>query len=68
MTFELVRYNWPNTAAILALAVMPIVALTTLAQDRPRAAEAACMVAATNCQTPAITTVAMAASAGLSLE
>ena len=29
MTFELVRMGWPNTAAIVALAMMPIVALTT---------------------------------------
>jgi hypothetical protein len=28
MTFKLVRMGWPNTAAILALAIMPIVALT----------------------------------------
>ena len=36
MTFELVRMGWPNTAAILALAIMPVVALT--ARDRPAAA------------------------------
>ena len=68
MTFELVRYNWPNTAAILALAVMPFVALTTLTQDRPQAAEAGYVSTATNCQMPAATTVAMAMPAGLSLE
>lgn len=29
MTFDLIRAGWPNTAAILALALMPIVALAT---------------------------------------
>jgi hypothetical protein len=33
MTFELVRIGWPNTAAILALAIMPIVAFAA-APDR----------------------------------
>ena len=28
MTFDLVRLGWPNTAALLALALMPAVALT----------------------------------------
>ena len=31
MTFDLIRAGWPNTAAILALAMMPIVALATAA-------------------------------------
>ena len=29
MTFELVRIGWPNTAAILALALLPVVAMAT---------------------------------------
>ena len=29
MNFELVRIGWPNTAAILALALIPMVSLTT---------------------------------------
>jgi hypothetical protein len=33
MTFELVRIGWPNTAAILALAITPMVAFTA-APDR----------------------------------
>ena len=32
MTFDLIRVGWPNTAAILALAMMPMVALTTVAE------------------------------------
>lgn len=27
MTFELVRIGWPNTAAILALALLPVLAI-----------------------------------------
>jgi len=30
MTFELVRIGWPNTAAILALALIPMVSLATV--------------------------------------
>jgi hypothetical protein len=29
MTFELVRLGWPNTAAILALAAMPAIAISS---------------------------------------
>ena len=36
MTFDLVRIGWPNTAAILALAIMPIVALATWPIGAPR--------------------------------
>lgn len=32
MNFELVRAGWPNTAAIVALAIMPIVALCAAPQ------------------------------------
>ena len=48
MTFELVRIGWPNTVAILALAIMPIMALTTAAERRPVAAQ---IEAAAICQT-----------------
>lgn len=34
MTFELVRYGWPNAVAVLALAVMPLVALGLPAEQR----------------------------------
>ena len=48
MTFDLVRIGWPNTVAILALAIMPIVALTTAAERRPMAVQ---IEAAAICQT-----------------
>ena len=35
MTFDMVRLGLPNTAALVALAIMPVVALTTLADPRP---------------------------------
>jgi TRAP-type uncharacterized transport system fused permease subunit len=38
MTFELVRLGWPNTAAILALAVMPVVALSSASNTGTAAA------------------------------
>ena len=68
MTFELVRINWPNTAAILALAVMPAVAFATLAPARPSAAEAFAIEDATNCQPPVGITVALATVALVALE
>jgi hypothetical protein len=30
MTFELVRIGWPNTAAVLALALLPFIAFTAV--------------------------------------
>jgi hypothetical protein len=48
MTFDLVRIGWPNTVAILALAIMPLMALTTAAERRPVAAQ---IEAAAICQT-----------------
>ena len=33
MTFEMVRMGWPNTAAIVVLAVMPIVSLATIGRQ-----------------------------------
>lgn len=32
MTFDMVRYGWPNTIAVLALAVMPLIALALPAE------------------------------------
>lgn len=75
MTFELVRYGWPNTAAILALVAMPIVALTTLSGDRQPvgATEQAIteqtipVMPATNCLMPEAT-IALATLSRTSLE
>ena len=36
MTFELVKAGWPNTVAILALAVMPMLALLQSTQPAPQ--------------------------------
>ena len=58
MTFELVRWGWPNTAAILALAMIPIMASLI---DRPRAAAEAGIEPVTICQAEC-TVVAAAAS------
>jgi hypothetical protein len=51
MTFDLVRIGWPNTAAILALAIMPVVALTAGEDRRPASAQVERTEAATICQT-----------------
>lgn len=59
MTFELVRWNWPNTAAILALAVLPVVAMAATLDHAapPRATYAA--APASPCQSVAeLTTTA----------
>jgi hypothetical protein len=59
MTFDLVRVGWPNTAAILTLAIMPVMALTT-PPDRRLAA--ILVEPAAICQTsPACSTVIAAA-------
>jgi hypothetical protein len=68
MTFELVRINWPNTAAILALAVMPAVSLVTLAPSRLPAAEVRAIADATNCPLPDGVALALATVATASLE
>ena len=39
MTFDVIRLGLPNTAAIVALAILPVVALTTLADPRPAAGQ-----------------------------
>jgi hypothetical protein len=51
MTFDLMRIGWPNTAAILALALMPVVALTAKQDLRPVTAQVEQTEAATICQT-----------------
>jgi len=53
MTFDFIRLGLPNTAAIVALAIMPVVALTTLTDPRPAAAQVEQTEAATICQAPA---------------
>jgi hypothetical protein len=45
MTFEMVRMGWPNTGAIVALAIMPVVALATMPQRNADTFEAQCEVA-----------------------
>jgi len=68
MTFELMRLNWPNTAAILALMVMPIVALATLPSSSVPAAEGRILADATNGPLPYGTVTALAADPTISLE
>ena len=50
MTFDIIRLGLPNTAAIVALAIMPVVALTTFTDSRPAAAQAEQIEPVTNCQ------------------
>jgi hypothetical protein len=63
MTFNLVSIGWPNTAPILALAVMPMVALASGAGPRPYQARVQQIEPAAICLTLAEcpTTVASAA-------
>jgi hypothetical protein len=51
MPFDMIRLGLPNTTAIAALAFLPVVALTTLADPRPSAAPTEQVEAATICQT-----------------
>ena len=50
MTFDLVRLGLPNTAALVALAIMPVVALTTLTGPRPAVGPVEQAEAAAICQ------------------
>ena len=52
MTFELVRIGWPNTAAILALALIPILALTVSPAPKSEAAQTAAAESLDTCQPP----------------
>jgi hypothetical protein len=61
MTFELVRLGWPNTAAILALAVMPVVALSSASNSSTGAARVRPAETAAFC--PAVTDGLMALAA-----
>ena len=63
MTFNLVRMGWPNIAAILALAIMPVVALTTVPEPRPAAAQLEQVEPAANCLTLAECSAIIAAAA-----
>jgi hypothetical protein len=69
MTFDMIRWGLPNTAAIVALAIMPVVALTTLATPQPAARQVEQIEPATICQAPvACADIALAAAPGSVLE
>ena len=57
MNFELVRVGWPNTVAIVALAIMPIMSLATVPQRGEAAAQT---VDATICPAPPDSSMAFA--------
>jgi hypothetical protein len=61
MTFDMIRFGLPNTAALVALAIMPIVALTTLGDPRRAAGPTEQIEAATICQTSCAQVAAIAA-------
>ena len=63
MTFDMIRLGLPNTAALVALAIMPVVALTTLADPRPAAGQVEQIEPATICQVPAACTEIVVAAA-----
>src|SRR5471032_3618904 len=52
MNFDLIRLGLPNTAALVALAIMPIVALTMPTDPRPAAGQIEQAEPATICQAP----------------
>jgi len=63
MTFDINRLGLPNTAALVALAIMPVMALTTLADPRPAVTAIEQAEAAAICQAPvACTQIAFAAA------
>ena len=69
MTFDMIRLGLPNTAALVALAIMPIVALTTLTDPRPAAAQVEQVEPAAICQTSAAcAAITVAAAAEFVLE
>ena len=69
MTFDMIRLGLPNTAVLVALAMMPVVALTTLAAPRPAAGQVEQVEPATICQVPvACTEIALVAAPGVVLE
>jgi hypothetical protein len=52
MTLDLIRLGLPNTAALVAMAIMPVVALTTLTDPRPAAAQVEQVESVAICQAP----------------
>jgi hypothetical protein len=68
MTFELVRAGWPNIAAIVALAMAPMVALTATADRRTETMQVQQVEPATTCQAPAECGIVIAAVAGTVIE
>jgi hypothetical protein len=60
MTFNLMRIGWPNTAAILALAALPFVAVATLAGQPPAVTAVAPIEVAANGPTPSACSVLLA--------
>jgi len=69
MTFDVIRLGLPNTAALVALAIMPVVALTTLADPRPAAGQVEQIEPASICHAPvACTEIVVAAAPGFVLE
>jgi hypothetical protein len=45
MTFDLMRLGWPNLVAVVALALLPVVSLTTLSEPGGAAANSRQVVA-----------------------
>jgi hypothetical protein len=69
MTFDMVRLGLPNTAALVALAIMPVVALTMLTGPRPATGRVGQIEPATICQAPVTCTeIAVAAAPGFVVE
>jgi len=62
MTFDLVRMGWPNTAAILALAIMPVMALTAPPDRRLAAVQVEQAEPAAMCQTSPACSMVIAAA------
>jgi hypothetical protein len=69
MTFDTIRLGLPNTAVLVALAIMPVVALTTLADPGPAAGQVEQIEPATICRAPvACAEIALAAALASVLE
>jgi hypothetical protein len=69
MTFDMIRLGLPNAAALVALAIMPVVALTTLSDPPPAAGQVEQAEPATICQASvACAEIAVAAAAEFVLE
>jgi len=63
MTLDLIRLGFPNTAAIVALAILPVVALATLTDPRPATRQVEQIESATICHAPvACAEIALAAA------